>query len=85
MLRYTCFIGTRFLELTLPRELRREKNAKYSNPPIYTTLVLYEFDLYEYIYCYQKFDLYECHPIYTNFRNKFSDFSQPPKLEKTRF
>ena len=44
---------------------------EYRNPPVCTTLDLYEFDLYEPTFCDQKFDLYECHSICTSLRNIF--------------
>ena len=45
-----------------------KKSTEYSNPSKYTTLKLYEFEVYEWIFCYQKFDLYECHLKCTSFR-----------------
>ena len=40
----------------------------YSNPSKYTTLKLYEFEVYEWMFCYQKLDLYECHLKCTSFK-----------------
>ena len=46
----------------------------YSNPSKYTTLELYEFEVYEWTFCYQKLDLFECHSKCTRFWNIFTGF-----------
>ena len=77
----SCHFETDFWKCSKPNweilQVLRNAGAaagRYSNPSKYTTLKLYEFEVYEWIFCYQKLDLYECHSKCTSFWNIFTWF-----------